>query len=449
MNNLEFALHFAEHIGTGLLYGAVCLAVTLLAWRRYFYSIFDPLLFYAVLSAMGGSVVLYLFHHDLIRTEYLVSYLATQAAFLLAFRVLRPAMPTPVHGAHTRRAPYDGAVVVLYPLATTTFAVSQAYVYSVSGLPILLDSRLETFSTGGGYGLFSRLLLVSSTVALSCAAYRIALVKRRLLARLADVLVLVLCIAVAVMSGSKGALLNMVFTISLTLFFASRFVETEEAERRMRRFLLLVVLLAFPVAFATVYLQAGIDNPFELASVIAMRFFQTGEIYFMVYPGDVLDRLPEANGLLALLYAPLGSLRLVDREALPTNLGLLAFWYHYDTALLAGPNARHNVFGLHYFGPWLSIAFSFLLGMMLSVARNGLYRFLPGTPIAMIVYVLVVSCAVFIEQDVAGQAIEYLFSVALFFPVLLVVSTLVAPGRLRRAGRATRLRGSTGWSGAH
>jgi hypothetical protein len=115
----------------------------------------------------------------------------------------------------------------------------------------------------------------------------------------------------------------------------------------------------------------------------------------------------------------------VEREALPVNLGLQAFWFHYDTDLLSGPNARHNVFGLHYFGPVLSVAFSFVLGWLLGIARNSAYRRLPATPMGMVTYMLVVSCAIFIEQDVAGQAIEYFFSLLLVLPVLYVLATLM------------------------
>jgi hypothetical protein len=71
------------------------------------------------------------------------------------------------------------------------------------------------------------------------------------------------------------------------------------------------------------------------------------------------------------------------------------------------------------------VLFSFLLGLVFSLARNGAYRSLPATPMGMVVYVMVVTCALFIEQDVAGQAIEYLFSVLLVFPVLHGLASLL------------------------
>lgn len=431
MNNLEFALHFAEHVEIGVLYGFVCVLLNLLLMRRHIYSMFDPLLFYAVLSAMGGAVVLYLQHFDLIRLFYFWSYLATQAAFTAGFLLIRP--PAALRSPKPTLAPtYSGPIKVLYPLSVLLFVVSQLSVYAVTGLPIFLESRLEAFATGGGFGFLSRVILVTSSIALVCAFYRLLMMRRSRLSRAFDHGVVLFCIAVAIVSGSKGALLSLVFTVSLAIFYARRFHGAVQAEARVRRIFLALIGLAFPVAFATIYLQAGIDNPLELASVVAMRFFQTGEIYFMVYPGDVLQRLPDGNGLLALFYSPLGSLRLVPREYLPVNLGLQAFWYHYDTSLLAGPNARHNVFGLHYFGPYLSVVFSFLLGLLFSLVRNTTYRRLPSTPVGMNLYVLIVGCAVYIEQDVAGQALEYFFSVVLIFPLLYAVSYLISPTRLRR-----------------
>ena len=430
MNNIEFALHFAEHVEAGILFAALTLFVNYLLFRRYIYSLFDPLLFYTVLSAMAAAVVLYLYYFDLIRPFYLWSYLATQTAFVVAFQLIRPPAPARNPPPH-RRSAYSGPIRVLYPLSVTLFVSAQVFVYSVSGLPILLTSRLEAFSTGGGYGFFSRLIFVTSTISLCTAAYRLLLLNRRLGSRLLDYGVVAFCTIVAILSGSKGALLALVFTVSLAVYFARRFHDVRAVERRIRGVFFFVVALSFPVAFAAIYIQAGIEDFTELLSALAMRFFQTGEIFFMVYPDDVLSRLQDGNGLLALFYSPLGSLRLFSREELPVNLGLQAFWYHYDLDLISGPNARHNVFGLHYFGAVFSVFFSFLLGLLFSLSRNTAYRVLPATPVGLIVYVLIVNCAMFIEQDVSGQAIEYFFSVLLVFPVLYVVSAIPHIGRVR------------------
>lgn len=441
MNNVEFSLHFVKHVEIGVLYALVCLAINLAVMRRFIYSIFDPLLFYTILSATGGTVVLYLYHFDLIRPFYLWSYLGTQVAFTVGFLMIRP--PAAVKSPRPTRMPtYTGPIQVLYPLAVVIFVNAQLGVYSVTGLPILLESRLEAFSTGDGFGLLSRVIFVTSSISLVCAFYRLTLLRQGWMNRAFDGSVVAFCIIVAIVSGSKGALLALIFTISLALFYARQFDGGTRAEAQVRRFFLLLVALAFPVAFVTIYIQAGINELAELAAVVAMRFFQTGEIFFMVYPNDVLNRLEEGNSLLALFYSPLGSLRLIPREGLPVNLGLQAFWYHYDTTLLAGPNARHNVFGLHYFGPWFSLVFSFVLGLVFSIARNSSYRYLPRSPIGMNMYVLVASCASFIEQDVAGQALEYFFSVVLIFPILYIISYFVSPPRLRHPQTALPTRPS-------
>lgn len=431
MNNLEFGLHFAENIYVGVGFVVLSLLINLLLFRRYVYSLFDPLLFYTILSAMGGSVVLYLYWFDLITPFYFASYLLTQVAFLAGFLLRRP--PSPRLDA-TVPAPrlYSGPLRALYPLSVVLFVVSQLLVYSVTGIPLFLESRLEAFSGGGGYGIFSRIIFVTSNIALVVAVYRLLLLRRGRLSRLLDYGVVGFCGLAAILSGSKGALLTLVFSISLALYFVRRFYPVRQVEQRMRRLFFLVVALSFPVAIAAISLQSGIDQFGELVAALVTRFLQSGEIYFMVYPDDILARLQDGNGIVALFYSPLGSMRLVDRENLPVNLGLQAFWYHYTLDVISGPNARHNVFGLKYFGPVASIVFSFLLGALFSFTRNTLYRRLPATPVGMIGYVLLVSCAVFIEQDVSGQAFEYAFSVALIFPMLYGLSSLLAPSFRRR-----------------
>ena len=435
LNNFQFSLHFIEHIEVGVFYAFLFLIMNLVVMRRYIYSVFDPLLFFIVLSAAGGAVVPYLYHFDLIGPVYLWSYIGTQLAFTAGFLLVRP--PAAVRSPIPTVVPtYTGPIQVLYPLSVVFFITAQLTVYSVIGLPIFLESRLETFADGGGFGSLSRIIFVTSSISLVCAVYRLTLLKRSRVIRILDSFVLIFCVVVALLSGSKGALLALIFNISLALFFARRFYGIDRAEMNVRRFFILLVASTIPVAFVTIYVQSGIDNLLELAGVVAMRFFQSGEIYFMVYPNDILNRLQDGNGLLALFYSPLGSLRLIPRESLPINLGLQAFWYHYDTSLLSGPNARHNVFGLFYFGPWFSLLFSFVLGLTYSIARNSTYRMLSRSPIGMTLYVLIVSCAMYIEQDVAGQAIEYLFSVIVLFPILYVISYSVSLARHHYAPRA-------------
>lgn len=431
MNNLEFGLHFAENLPIGVGFVVLSLLVTLLLLRRHIYSLFDPLLFYAILSAMGGSVVLYLYWFDLISDDYFLSYLFTQAAFLTGF-LLRPPPSPRLAATVPARQLYSGPLRALYPMSVALFVGSQLLVYSVTGIPLFLESRLEAFSGGGGYGLFSRVIFVTSNIAIVVAVYRLLLLRRGRLSRLFDWLVVAFCGLVAMLSGSKGALLALAFSVSLSLYFVRRFYPVHELERRAERVLFLVVALSFPVAVAAISLQTGIDQFAEVATALVTRFLQSGEIYFMVYPDDILARLPDGNGLLALFYSPLGGLRLVDRDSLPVNLGLQAFNYHYTLDVISGPNARHNVFGLKYFGPVFSVVFSFLLGLLLSFTRSSLYKRLPATPMGMVGYVLVVSCAVFIEQDVSGQAFEYAFSVVLILPLLYGLSCMLSPHPPRR-----------------
>lgn len=422
MNKLEFSLHFAEHIDLGLIYGLVYLLVYIILFRKYIYSIFDPLLFFTILSAFGGSTVLYLYHFDLISPFYFWSYITTQIAFVAGFRLVNP--PPPVFPSKKiELAKYSGTIQILYPLAVLSFVVAQLYVYAIAGVPILLESRLEVFSSGGGFGALSRIIFVTSNLSLATATYRLIFLQKSLL-RFIDYAVVIFSIGVAILSGSKGALLGVVFTMSLTLFYCRLFYGGIDAELKLRSYFIFIIILAVPVALMTINLQSGIDNLLELLSVVGMRFFNTGDIFYMLYPMDVIDHLPRENGFVALFYSPLGSLRIIPRELLPINLGLQAFWYHYDTTLLSGPNARHNVFGLFYFGPIFSILFSLILGFLYSLARNICYRRLPRTVIGMNVYVLIGSCAIFIEQDIAGQAIEYFFSVLLIFPFLYVSSLL-------------------------
>lgn len=109
-------------------------------------------------------------------------------------------------------------------------------------------------------------------------------------------------------------------------------------------------------------------------------------------------------------------------------MGLAIFDSMYNTDVLSGPNARHNVFGLFYFGAVGGTVYSFILGWLVGFIRNKMY-FLSGKgAFGLAFYVSLAYYATYIEQDFSGMAMMYLFSFGILFPVLCFISTVLYKG---------------------
>tara|TARA_R110000824_G_scaffold73985_2_gene188350 strand:- start:151 stop:1344 length:1194 start_codon:yes stop_codon:yes gene_type:complete len=374
------------------------------------------------MSAAGYSVVFYLYYFQLISEYYFYSFLLTQVSFFIGLNFFK--MPK-VKSEEDRRGPYlaRGIAGYLYLISFFLFLILQIVVYYYNGLPVFMDSRLEIFSGGSGFGIIGRVIYVTSTISLVISSYSLIFKDSIGLPKLLHGLVLLFYVFVAIVSGSKGALLLMIFIISLMLYFSRKRLSSSRVEKKANKILIFILFLVFPAALFTVIIQSGLDSYAEVAIAIAMRFIHTGQIFYMTYPNDILFSFPEANGFIALFRDIFGSLRIISWDELPVNHGLLAFQHHYPTIdTITGPNDRHNTFGLFYFGFFGSVIFSFLMGFIVSYIRNFLYKRLSFNLINMSLYALLVMAANNLNQDPSGMAVGYFYSIGLVFTPLFFIS---------------------------
>jgi len=409
----------------GLIFLLLSYLITYIIVRKQIYSIFDPLFFNFLMGAAGYSVVFYLYYFQLIKEYYFYSFIFSQIAFFIGLTFFK--LPK-TKSLNNEQSLYleRGITGYLYLISFLLFFISQMIVYYFNGLPIFMDSRLEVFSGGSGFGFIGRVIYVTSTISLVIASYSLIYKDTIGIPRIFNKLVIFFYIFVAIVSGSKGALLVMIFIISLMLFFSRKKFSSYKIEKKANKILFVILFLAFPAAIFTVFIQAGYDDYLQVFIAIVMRFIHTGQIFYMTYPNDILLNFPEANGFIAFFRDILGATRIISWQDLPTNHGLLAFQYHYPSIdTLTGPNDRHNTFGLFYFGFFGSIIFSFLMGLIMSFIRNFLYKYLKFNLINMSLYILLVMAANNLNQDPSGMAVGYFFSIALVFTPLFLISYIL------------------------
>lgn len=128
----------------------------------------------------------------------------------------------------------------------------------------------------------------------------------------------------------------------------------------------------------------------------------------------------------------LAMFRLVAPASLPEPLGFQIFRAVYGSVDFVGPNPRHNVFGVVYFGIFGAIIYSLVLGVMVGFFRNRIPRFIRrGSAIEPLYVFLAISC-VSAPTDI-GMLTMDIGSVILVAPFLYsaaAILSLAVPPRL-------------------
>lgn len=154
------------------------------------------------------------------------------------------------------------------------------------------------------------------------------------------------------------------------------------------------------------------------------RFVFYGDIYWQAYPNDLLSVLNDSSPFKALFSDFLGSFRLIDWANLPTPIGIDLYKSVHSVDLMTGPNARHNVFGLLYFGYAGSCLFSAVIGLCTGIFRQLCLAFSGHSHIIKALAVILYIKMIALETD-PTLAVTGLVSILIVFPILLFLSFCV------------------------
>lgn len=424
MDKITFDLHYIQHLEEGLFFLVLSMSLTFFILRKHIFSIFDPMFFAMLMASCAYSVVFYLYYFSFISEYYFYSFLTTQIAFFIGFTLNKPPNSRNFQKISINDINF-GSTAFLYPISFIVFFLSQLIVYKVSGIPLLMESRLETFTGGSGYGVFNRIIFVSSNISLSIAVFSLFFLENKGFKKIFHFSVILFSVVVALLSGSKGGLLLIMYNMALTAYFSKKLIEYNQKYIQVEKTLYKLLIILFPFALFTLYLQSELDNFFALIISIAMRFLHTGDIFFMLYPNNYIDYIKDANGFIALFKDLLGTFRIINWQDLPVNIGFQVFALHNNEDILSGPNARHNVFGLVYFGFFGAIFFSFILGLLVGFIRNNLYKRLNMNLQNLAFFVILAFSANFLNQDPAGMAVGFFISILIFYPILYIPSNIL------------------------
>ncbi|HWY71017.1 MAG TPA: hypothetical protein VNX88_20290 [Terriglobales bacterium] len=402
MTYLEFLQELSQHPVVYLVLLVVTVWAYLFLLRKRIYSISDPLFFAALYSALAATAVWYMCWRNLIETTYVLQFAATEVAFIFGILVFPcfNGQGSASTSVYRNNKPFFS---LLYIVSSGMFVIAQIAVYSIRGIPIFYASRLQYYAEGGGLGIFDRILSVSSFFCWYLIIYRFAYrIKIKFWPRLLDHAVLWALVFSAVLSGSKSTFLTVVFVIFYFRLLHRQDPDCaiefrDELAKWQKR-----IIIAACFAFVSVMAFEVHSSSYTLLVIeTSQRLSAFGDTFFMAFPTHLVESLSGKHPLLAIFGGVLVMFRLVSPADLPENVGFQLYRGVYGFDAFVGPNPRHNLMGLVYFGIVGSIFYSLTLGLLVGFLRNVVIRWMkPGNTIEPLFAFLAVSC-VSVSTDIA------------------------------------------------
>ena len=176
MNYIDFFLFAQEHIESMIFFSIVTTVAYLLLYRKYIQSIFDPFFLIIFIAGLSSSTVFFLYYTNAIKPEYFYQFIATELAFMSGFFLIKPIKFNSylqnkiVYSSNIFSEKFTDIVFYICSLIHVTL---QFLTYFFVGIPLLLDSRMDTFQGKNGFGFVGRIIEVVSVLGIFLLFYRI------------------------------------------------------------------------------------------------------------------------------------------------------------------------------------------------------------------------------------------------------------------------------------
>lgn len=287
----------------------------------------------------------------------------------------------------------------------------------LSCLKIFIFGVRSFEKVGGGSGAIIRFLWIITPMSNFCNIYLLFTKYRK-----KAVFFIIVNVIFTFFSGSKSAVLSMVFMLFIYLFINPSNIEAQKIIKKIAIPMVFLGIICGTILGGLLNSRDGI-KPVE---GIVHRFIAYGDIYTFSYSEDVLQKVygGSINFFRYLFGDFLTTFRIVDRSYVEDlNLAGKLVECVAGPGITAGPNPRFNVLGLAFFGYTGSIIFSILCGFVFSFVHK-IFVEVTNKPFQkqLIAYVILVRL-IDLEQDamLISQFITemILFTVIYAFMILL------------------------------
>lgn len=402
----------------------ISLGMLLVLVRPSITTFYDPWLLQQILTAFASASVIFMWKMGIIELSLMLYHIVALTCFMLFAGIMFRQVTR-----HRRLTFYARPIPLnfLRDALLLVFIVSQLLAWSVSGIPLLLESRLDAFSGGSGIGVFSRLISFTSFATVFLTVLRVGISHLRRF-NLTDIIALTFATIASVASGSKTNIAMMLVIILMSNWVFQQQIKNYVAPRVSRKIIaglamLLLTLLLVPVAIEMAR-GSGVDASGPVQALF-IRLVLSGDGYMWMYGDNYLSLVTVSSPIELLFSDFLGLTRLMSWDQLPVHPGLQIYQSLFsDSDAIRGPNLRVDTFGLLFGSMEIGIAFAAVMGGLFGWLRGLLFKARSALIYLPAAYLFFQAPAFFVDPVLGVTAL-----VNATFGIVIVGATVAVLGR--------------------
>ena len=345
--------------------------VLLIVYKKYIYSLFDPLLFFIITQAFSIEMAFL----QISIQAYLINFIFCQILFSVGFLLIAK----DIKGKYViddkdffiTKQQLDGLSYFTL-ISFLIILIANFYFMSVKGLIIFskdpsLD-KIQAFDSGGGIGAIRRInwgLLPLDSV---CAMFLFLKTRKK-----RYLIILLILVLLTMSGGTKGAILIFVFMISILGVFSS--IKLSKSFNNLNKIKIPILIIGLVAAIFII--SATSENISSSLMSLGLRFLYFGDIILYYYTPESVVHFQKLNfsDYLSYEFNPLLGLLRVVPYTLPLGFQMVEYAFSHNENLesVFGPNIPFYVKGHIFFGAYGALIYSFLVGCIIGFCRKLLF----------------------------------------------------------------------------
>lgn len=393
-------------------------------YKRFIYSIIDPLFVWTLTTAFSSVLVLYVVPVAKDVLHFFGCQVALWIGFVIAYR-----QASSIRGEIKKHEPickFSNHLILYWTtyFLLTVYIVSNIIIGYSKGFALLSDtpteSKIANFQEG--FGLFRKINWSTGTF-VTTALFYMVLVKKRTI----DLFFLLISIFLSLLDGSKSALLSVVISIGI-VFYHPVFSDKRVLLRKFQCYLPLVFVGVFGIFFAVLAKENdGIDE--TIFAFVRRLLYSADSILYFYLPVNVayFDSYSSWDYLSRIINPILGFLRLQPYNEALGNIMVENLRSPGSTSTVTvGPNTPFYMDGRIYFYYWGAFPYSMFVGYTYAMIRNYYFSITSSSAFYLVYMGSVCRLAYALIIDV-NLAVTQLFDLFFFVvPPYLIIYLLIS-----------------------
>jgi len=409
---------------TGQLYGIllgfiVIFLVYYFLYRKYIFSVFDPLFFFLISQAFTTELAII----QVENRSYLINILLCQIFLSVGFILIaRKSNSFDIVMDETLGVKKSDYAILKYFTFISFFLILFANIYFIQKQGIILFSKDPSVSKiasyEGGLGFVRRInwgLLNLICITTMFLYFKTA--KRVYLG------ILISLFLISISGGSKGAILTFVYILALLGLFKS--FKGNSTFKSINKYKYPIIFFGVFLALFILYAQSSDYQSSFYA--LATRFLYSGDAILYYYNNAAIQHFSYLNWVDFFSYefnSITGFFRLTEyKNPLGYDLVIFSIFRNESLETTQGPNLTYFLKGYLFFGNVGAIIFSFFIGIITGYLRKMLFN-ANGINVKFFLLVLFINLNLFSYPQDSGLFINIMFDTIIFGSLPLFLSYL-------------------------